>query len=102
MNKPVQQPLTVTNEETGEDVVIAPLHNLAVELAAMVSERRAIQDKINVKKDEVLACMEEHSVRSYDAGGVVITIQEKAKLKVAPEVGPMDEDGEPPAEEVVH
>ena len=100
--KPLQQPLVVTDEKTGEDVVIAPLHNHAVELAALVSERRALQEKINVKKDEILACMEEHSVREYNAGGVVINIEEKAKVKVGPEAGPMDEDGEPPAEEVVH
>ncbi|MCY4582854.1 MAG: hypothetical protein OXE50_08700, partial [Chloroflexi bacterium] len=58
MSKAVQQPL-VTTDEQGEEQPIAPLHNHAVELATMMSERHALQEKINVKKQEILTCMEE-------------------------------------------
>lgn len=89
---PVQQPL-VTEDETGKQTPIAPLHNLAVQYADLSSQASTIRQQLGQLKEQIAELMQQHEQTTYDCGGVEVSFTEpKVEIKVAPETGKIDTD----------
>ena len=97
---PQQAALTIA-DALGRPKPIAPLHNAAVDLAVLKGEASDLKTRIDAKKSEILAIMDEHNVTEYSNKGVTIHIEDKVVVKVVAGAGRFvdgtltDEEGNP-------
>ena len=74
---PSQQSLTVDDEP------IAPLHNVAVDLAVLKGQASRLKESIDVVKDRLVELMDKYDIQSYSCRGITITVEDKITVKVS-------------------